>query len=121
MSKAWVANNAKLYIVTRKDLIPGLQMAQAMHAGFQFFIDHSELAHSWHKNSNYVGVLAADNEEHLVQILKKAQERGLRYSAFCEPDLDNQLTAISLEPCKDAKRVCSSLPLALRDFSFRGS
>ncbi|KKN65754.1 hypothetical protein LCGC14_0478930 [marine sediment metagenome] len=77
----------------------------------EFFLKHPEITKSWHDNSNYIAVLAVENEEGLVKILKKAKTRGVRYSYFREPDMDNQLTAIVLEPGLDSKRLSSHIKL----------
>jgi len=61
--------------------------------------------------SNYVVVLCAKDEEHLQQILEKAISRDLAVGFFREPDLDDQLTAIVLEPGPRGRKLCSSLPL----------
>jgi len=39
----------------------------------------------------------------------------LAYTEFREPDIGNQLTAIAVEPGIESKRICSSLPLMLRE------
>ncbi len=41
---------------------------------------------------------------------------GIVISKFYEPDLRNELTAIALEPSKEARKVVSSLPLMLKDY-----
>ena len=45
----------------------------------------------------------------------KAKERNINIVEFREPDLNNQLTAICLEPSIEAKKLCSSIPLALKE------
>jgi hypothetical protein len=42
-------------------------------------------------------------------------EQGIRFSVFKEPDIDNQITAIALEPGSKSKKICSNLSLALKD------
>ena len=37
-------------------------------------------------------------------------------SKFYEPDLCNELTAIAIEPSSKARRLVSSLPLALKNY-----
>ena len=69
----------------------------------------------WHRDSNYLVLLAAKSERDLYKIIEKAEERGIKYKAFREPDLGNAITAIALEPGNESKRLCSSLPLALKN------
>jgi hypothetical protein len=46
--------------------------------------------------------------------LKKAEERGIKVLAFREPDLENQLTAIALEPTEASRKLISNLPKMLK-------
>lgn len=61
--------------------------------------------------SNYVCVLCAPDDKCLEEILEKAISRDLAVGFFREPDLENQLTAIVLEPGPRGRKLCSSLPL----------
>jgi hypothetical protein len=97
----------KLYVIVRSDINPGLQLAQSCHATEQFHRDHPELA-TW-KN---IVCLQAPSKEELARITDQAKVAGCVSSAFFEPDLDDELTAVALS--EDAKRILSSLPLALR-------
>ena len=40
----------------------------------------------------------------------------MRYSSFREPDINNQITALAIEPGDKGRRFCSSLPLALKEY-----
>lgn len=64
--------------------------------------------------SNYVGLLSVANEEELVKLLNKANAKGIKTSFFREPDIDDQITAIVLEPNDLSRRLVSNLPLALK-------
>jgi len=57
--------------------------------------------------------LSVPDEPSLLKLKKKAEIRGLTYSVFQEPDIDNQVTAIALEPGEKSRKLCSNLPLAL--------
>ena len=70
---------------------------------------------AWHKQSNYLCQLSVENEEALYKLMDKADIKGIKYVAFREPDLDNQLTAICFEPTVAAKKLTSSLPLMLKE------
>jgi len=103
-----------LYIVTRSDLEPGYQAVQSGHAAIQYVFEHPECAKNWFENSNYLGFLAVQNEQELVNLINKASEKEIKFSVFREPDIDNQITAIALEPGLLSKKLCSNLRLALR-------
>ena len=110
---------SKLTIVTRKDLTPGYQATQAIHAAVQFVFEHPEIAKEWYKDP-YLAVLSTQDEDSLKNLIKKAKEKGIKISVFREPDINNQITAIALEPSDATRRLTSSLPLALKEFSFLG-
>lgn len=101
----------KLHIVTRQDLDPGQQAVQAIHAMREFVREHPTVDQDWYENSNTLAFLAVRDEPELERLLSAAQERAIPCSAFREPDLDHELTAVALGP--KAKRLCRRLPLAL--------
>ena len=101
----------KFRIITRRDLKSGKAAAQIVHAARQFQEEHPETERQWFKNSNYVAILTAKDENELNRLIEKAQILDVKYSKFEEPDLDYSLTAIALEPGNGAKRICSKLKL----------
>jgi peptidyl-tRNA hydrolase len=101
-------------VIGREDLGSGYMSVQAMHAAIQFQHDHPEHASVWYKKSNYLGFLSVTNENELTQLIDKATALGIKFSTFREPDIDDQITAIALEPGSLSKKLCSSLKLALR-------
>lgn len=103
----------KLYVVVRADLPPGLQLSQVLHAARQFQAEHTELEEVWFKSSNTVAILSVTQEEELKELLKKAHWAELKTSSFREPDLDNSLTAIALQPGNKSGKLLRRLPLAL--------
>ena len=105
----------KLIVVTRKDLNPGYQIAQAGHAIAQFVLDHPEQANQW--NNNYLICLSVENENQLNNLSVKIQAEGIPMSYFLEPDIGNQLTAISFIGTEKAGKLTSSLPLALKSYN----
>jgi peptidyl-tRNA hydrolase len=106
--------------VTRKDLKPGAQIAQACHAAIAFCMEHSELQQLWYQISNYIAILAASDESDLYKLIDRAERKGVRFSIFREPDLDNHITAIAIEPGDNGRRICSSFPLALKELGYNG-
>lgn len=101
----------KLYIVTRSDLPAGYQAAQAVHAARQFQALHPDLERAWFERSNTIAILSAPSEEALSELASLAERLELRIARFHEPDIDNQLTAIAIEPGDHARRICRRLPL----------
>lgn len=73
----------------------------------QFPIEEAD----WYENSNYIALLSVEDEQKLVELAEKALRKGIRFSVFREPDIDNEVTAIVMEP--RAKGLCSKLRLAL--------
>ena len=110
-----VKEGDKLYVITRADLEPGYQAVQSMHALRQFTAEHPEIDKIWFEQSNYLGLLSVKNEEELSQLVAQATNHGINFSIFREPDVDNQITAIALSPGPKSKKLCSRLPLALRN------
>jgi hypothetical protein len=53
----------------------------------------------------------------LNSLIFKLQEKDIKVSIFREPDIKNQITAIAIEPCEDARRMVGSLPSALKEFN----
>lgn len=104
----------KLTTVTRKDLPDGYQAVQSCHAAIDFIIKFPAEARQWHLESNYLCQLALPNELELEQFAQKAESKGIKVIRFYEPDIDNQLTAICLEPCEATRKITSSIPLMLK-------
>ena len=106
-----------MVVVTRRDLHPGAQAAQLVHAAQQFEKEHLDVQNEWYFKSNYIVLLSCENEESLKKLLFKANIRGIKSSAFTEPDFENALTAVAFEPCEDTCKLVSSLPLAFKEFT----
>lgn len=106
-------NNDKLFIITRQDISPGYQAVQSVHGMRQWVEEHPEEDDRWFKESNYIALLSVPTENDLVEMIKKASSQGVKFSVFQEPDIDNAITAIVLEPGKKSKKLCRGLPLAL--------
>lgn len=105
----------KLYLVTRRDIAPGYQAVQSCHAMRQFTADHPDRDTEWFKNSNYLALLSVADETELMRLLVAASDKGLRTSAFREPDVGGQITAIAIEPHAKTAELCRELPLALKE------
>lgn len=101
-----------MYIVIRSDLPPGAQAAQACHGLMAFTMAHPIVANYWYTKSNNLVVLQVPNEECLKHLAARADETGIDHIVFREPDFDNTITAVAIEPA--GKRLVSNLPLALK-------
>lgn len=87
-----------------------------MHALHEFIEEHPAIYKEWLSNP-YIGFLSVQDEQELFQLRDKLTQKGINVSSFNEPDLDNQLTAIAVEPGKESARWLSSLPLALKEYT----
>jgi peptidyl-tRNA hydrolase len=107
---------SKLYIAVRADLPPGLQMAQAVHAAFQFYDEWPCRVRNWLRRSNFLVVVSVPDEESLLALASEAAlGEGLEVTRVVEPDLGDEHTAIAIQPGEQAQRLCASFPLALRN------
>lgn len=102
----------KLYVITRADLEPGAIGAQAIHGAVKFCYEHRTIMDYWYVKSNNVVLLAVPNEAALKHLASRAEDAGFAVSVFREPDFDNTVTSITIEP--DGYKLVSNLPLALR-------
>ena len=105
----------KLYIITRRDISPGYQAVQSCHAMRQFTHEFPVIDQEWFEKSNYLALLSVSDEETLNELYDRALSMGLRVAAFREPDVNDSITAIAIEPCPEAQELCKELPLALCD------
>lgn len=64
--------------------------------------------------SNYLVIVQVSDENALLDLITESARRGLIRTAVREPDLQNEATAVAIEPGKAASQLCSNLPLALR-------
>jgi len=80
-----------------------------------FILAHPEISRKWHDQSNYIILLSVPTEYELQSTAQTLRAADLSISLFHEPDLDNELTAIAVEPSDRARRFCSRLKLAMKD------
>jgi hypothetical protein len=59
--------------------------------------------------------LAVKDEAELKALIRKLQAEELMVSVFREPDLNNVITAICVEPSEATQRLTSSIPLMLKE------
>lgn len=102
----------KRYLVTRRDLPPGAQASQLVHACRAFVAEHPEEDRRWYETSNTVVLLTERDDASLQALLDLARRAGVSTAAFHEPDYDYALTAIALGA--NGKRLCRKLPKAFK-------
>lgn len=84
-----------LLILVRDDIAQGLATAQACHAAYGFGKNHGDV-----ETNGYVYILRASFKG-LHHYQKVFNFEMIPYEAFCEPDMNNELTtiAVSCNPC----------------------
>jgi hypothetical protein len=60
-------------------------------------------------------IVSVPNEDTLAELATRAVEEGIARTIVREPDLDNSITAVALEPGATSRRLCAELPLALKE------
>jgi peptidyl-tRNA hydrolase len=98
----------------RKDLPPGAMLAQSCHVAFRFATEWRCATNDWLDTSEYICILATENETELLELWQRAQQLEIPSESFREPDYNDSLTAIALAPGEKSKKLCSNLPLALK-------
>jgi hypothetical protein len=93
-----------------------LQIAQACHGIRQFSEDHPTIDAEWFTKSNYVAALNA-SEQQISDLIQKSVQHNIAFSTFRENDLDDEITVLVLAPGDASRKICSCLPLALRNMS----
>jgi hypothetical protein len=81
-------------------------------------VKYPGLTKEWHTESNFLVILAVENEDALLDLLDVLHGRDMRYTYVNEPDLDNEHTAVAIEPSPEAEKLLANLPLALREEAF---
>jgi hypothetical protein len=69
------------------------------------------LAKQWHDESNYIVILAVRNKEELSALFQKANIKNIKCVYFCEPDINNGVTAIVLAPGLDSRLLTGHIKL----------
>jgi hypothetical protein len=94
----------KMYVLVRRDLTTSQQAVQAGHAVAELLLRGQR--NGWDNGTLvYLGV---KNEDELRRWKYKLSGIGLAYSEFKEPDMENEITAIS---CVSSGEIFSKLRL----------
>jgi hypothetical protein len=84
---------------------------QSAHAAIDFQHEHVDISKQWQTQSNYLALLTVADEQELIKLISKAILMGIKHTIFREPDLNNEITAVALEPSELSKKITSSCPL----------
>lgn len=95
----------------------GSQAAQSVHAITEFQKYNPQGYLKWRENSNYLVILSVKDLEELRSLCSKLKIASKEFYSFYEPDYNNELTAIVINPGADNNKFISNLPLALKEFS----
>ena len=87
--------NKYCYVVVRRDLSYSQQAVQAIHASIEAARYSLITAEQVHPHVILCGV---KNAQKLIGLSYKLDQAGIRYRAFFEPDLNNEITALATEP-----------------------
>lgn len=83
----WLKNMERLHIIVDHQLPEVYSCVQGAHATAQYILENDD---SW--KNDYLIFLKGDVEK----VINKLESRNVKYTAFREPDLNNQLTAIAV-------------------------
>lgn len=111
-----------MVLVTRKDLTEATQAVQSTHVLAEYSERYTESYFDWQINHKYLVILSVPTQRELDDLVHTAKKAGVKYAVFREPDLNNELTAIALEPGDNesmTKKITSSIPLAFKDSTKR--
>ena len=97
--------NKRMFIIVRDDLKSvGLKAVQGAHALAQYLMENPKIKEEW--NNHTLIFLKAENESFLKEIKRYLSVKGILYSTFKEPDLNNELTSIC---CYGNKNIFKNL------------
>ena len=88
---------------------------QSAHAAIDFCFEHPSRAGPWHKDSNYIVLLAVHNVKDILHLQGECDKYNLHYTIFREPDIGNEITAIAIEPSPKTKKLVQRLPLMFKN------
>lgn len=70
---------------------------------------------AWFEQSSYLVLLQVPDEQELVWWHNRLVAADCVVTAWTEPDMDGELTAIAVAPSNTARRLLANLPLLLRE------
>lgn len=70
---------------------------QSTHAALEFVLNFPDIAKDWNE-SKYLVQVTVPSKDDLERFRDTLDFHNLKYYAFYEPDLNNELTALCIEP-----------------------
>lgn len=104
-------DETKLIVITRGDITPGYQVVQSTHSIADFSAEHPHKFNQWKNESNSIICLSVPNEESLLKLYDKFNDRT-ELSLFFEPDIISY-TSLCLYGTPHIRRKLSYLSLSL--------
>lgn len=110
----------KLTTIVRDDIDPAYKISQSIHSVTEFVNKHNDVYKEWNLNSNYLCCLETSPGK-IRDIIDLLEMLSIKYSVFLEPDIGNEITAITIEPMDDIthKKLFKNLNLA--NYEYRSS
>jgi hypothetical protein len=100
----------KLYTLTRTDISIEQQAIQANHSAAQYTIEHNPHKTGDWNNGSIIN-LALGSEKSLRKWIRKLIKLDIKFSIFREPDMNNEITSISILHKGD---IFKGIPLLLK-------
>jgi len=97
-----------------------MQLAQAVHAGTQFVLEHPELARYWEDEWKNLVCLQVPSEDDLLDVLRVLTGTDAPYTYFIEPDLNGEHTSVAALLTETQAKAFKGLKLSLRASTPKG-
>lgn len=98
----WVQDyGGHVYVVTRSDLSIEQQAVQGIHAAIDTTRSGLIQPNTIHP---HLALCVVPNEEELYYLARKLDKHNIKFTAFKEPDRNNEITAIATEPLFGSRR-----------------
>ena len=98
-----------MYVIVRNDLPKSYQAVQGGHSVAQFMLEHSDIAKAW--DNQRLIYLNVDTQGDLDKMIYKMKKLDIKHSYFKEPDIGNEITAMSVVVSEDKRRYFKKLKL----------
>ncbi|HEU4390957.1 MAG TPA: peptidyl-tRNA hydrolase [Blastocatellia bacterium] len=92
-------------MLVRQDLPASQQVVQACHALVELMLHNRDDPGigKWAQLDRTIVIVVVNDENDLTRWEAELAARGVAHAHFCEPDLNNQMTAIAVHPSADRR------------------